>query len=843
MCYASFLWACSDSLPQRSGDGDPFVGDPSPGDAMGDAFGGDLQSGDLDAGDLDGGDLDIGDSGPGDSGGGDEHAGGDVGGDASGMSSRPANTSCVALPRPNAVGALTTENAFVGTLNLDSLNDLRRLPVSVPGWIGITQVGQVRIAPDGATASQTVLNASNLNGLVTGGEQGLLGLAVDPLYPSASAPNTIRIYVDYTGLCPAGICSYVSRFDLTVAGAGANATFSAGAEEVLMRVMQPQPQHNAGGLNFGLDGFLYISFGDGGYGNDPWCNAQNLTTPLGKLLRIDVHTSPTGYTIPPNNPFHARPTEPFDAFSQCNDYLAQGNPVPGYPELEHLDVSRADPCPEILALGMRNPFRFSVDRDTGWLWIGDVGEDAIEEVTRLDPSIASTGFGTPYFNLGWPLFEGTRTNTEARAGLCAQARTRWSVPQSYVTPHYEYRHNDNPNRGVVVGGFVYRGAALGPAYFGRYFFLEAQTAEFWAMPDPYGVVSTVDVNGLEQPNAVFGIGFAEDDAGELYALTYPTKRIVLAGAPTTAFPERLSETGCVEPTDPSMPASGLIPYAVQSPLWSDAATKERYLALPDGETLLTAGHCGSLSPAECAAQGNWQLPIGSVLLKTFRRNDVLLETRLLMRHDDGDWAGYTYVWNAAQTEAFLAQDAVTIAGQGWTTPSREECLRCHTVAAGRTLGLETAQLNGVFDYPSGIAANQLTTLDSIGMFTSSPGAASTLPSLPDPLAGSADLEMRARAYLHANCANCHRPGGLTGSAMDLRWMVPLPETGTCDVSPNSGSWPASMRLLTPGDPDNSLILLRTRATDTTRMPPLGTKDVDIAATAMLEAWINATTCF
>ena len=341
--------------------------------------------------------------------------GGDSTPPAIGLPARPSNLTCVALPRPGpATAGLGLEDAFPPALNLDNLLDLRRLPAAIPGWVGITKGGHVRAAPDGAATSQTVLNPSDLTNLVSGGEQGLLGLAVDPELPSASAPDTVRIFVNYTGSCPTGTCTYVSRFDLIVSGVGATAVFTAGQEFNLLRILQPRTNHNGGALNFGLDGLLFVSTGDGGSGNDPWCNGQNLTSPLGKLLRIDVHTlNADGYVIPPGNPYATRPSAPFDAFAKCNDHSGLGNPMPGYPDSGHLDISRSDPCPEIYAVGLRNPFRFSVDREKGWLWIGDVGQDAVEEISAFDPSIASTGFGTPYFNFGWPLREGTQNNTQA----------------------------------------------------------------------------------------------------------------------------------------------------------------------------------------------------------------------------------------------------------------------------------------------------------------------------------------------------------------------------------------------------------------------------------------------
>src|SRR5690606_2998852 len=142
--------------------------------------------------------------------------------------------------------------------------------------------------------------------------------------------------------------------------------------------------------------------------------------------------------------------------------------------------------------------------------------------------------------------------------------------------------------------------------------------------------------------------------------------------------------------------------------WSDGADKERWFALPNGENISVGDY------------QDWDFPIGSVLMKHFRLNDELIETRLLKHHNNGTWAGYTYKWNNAGTDADLVVggEVVDINGQDWIYPSGGQCLECHTAAAGRALGLETAQLNRDHSYASsGITANQITTLASIGVLS------------------------------------------------------------------------------------------------------------------------------
>ena len=166
-----------------------------------------------------------------------------------------------------------------------------------------------------------------------------------------------------------------------------------------------------------------------------------------------------------------------------------------------------------------------------------------------------------------------------------------------------------------------------------------------------------------------------------------------------------------------------------------------------------------------------------MILKNFRLNDQIVETRLLMRHPDGVWAGYTYEWNDAQTAAtrVIGGKTRSVQGQTWIYPSEGACLQCHTSAAGFSLGPEIAQLNGSLTYAeTGRTANQLDTLAGIGMFSAPlPGPSGSLPALVDPSDSGASLSDRARDWLHTNCSQCHRPGGPTPSNMDLRFSTAL----------------------------------------------------------------------
>jgi uncharacterized repeat protein (TIGR03806 family) len=319
----------------------------------------------------------------------------------------------------------------------------------------------------------------------------------------------------------------------------------------------------------------------------------------------------------------------------------------------------------------------------------------------------------------------------------------------------------------------------------------------------------------------------------------------------------LRATGCVDLDDPKKPAASLIPYDVNSPLWSDGADKQRFLALPDGARIHVKD-C-QLEPATCAPKtdggtpdddGHWELPVGTVLMKSFLFAGKFVETRLFVRFADR-WAGYSYRWDDAETDASIVStdgDTTSIANdagpsQSWSFPSRGGCLECHNDAAGGSLGLETMQLDRALRYPSGIDANQIATLEHIGAFDAPVRRLTPLadPRLPDP--SGQMLDARARSYLHSNCSICHRPEG-PFNGLDLRVNVPLAEMRLCNADPQKGDQGVpGAKLLVPQMPDESILYLRMQAPDKAagRMPTLASSVLDAQGLALVSDWIKATT--
>jgi hypothetical protein len=222
-------------------------------------------------------------------------------------------------------------------------------------------------------------------------------------------------------------------------------------------------------------------------------------------------------------------------------------------------------------------------------------------------------------------------------------------------------------------------------------------------------------------------------------------------------------------------------------------------------------------------------------VKTFSVAGKKIETRLFVRYADASWAGYSYEWNDDQSDAVLLPAGKTkplAGGQSWYFPSRGECFACHTPVAGFTLGLETRQLDR-----DEAGANQLARFASLFDRTVTPGA---LPPLRAADTAGASVEERARGYLHANCSMCHREGSGAGAAtLDLRIDKPFGETKTCNVAPQGGEiGVAGAKIVAPGEPTKSVLSLRMRTLDTSRMPTLASRLVDETGASAVEAWIK-----
>jgi uncharacterized repeat protein (TIGR03806 family) len=717
---------------------------------------------------------------------------------AVGMTARPSNTTCVAPPRPGSGGgtfSLGVQRVFPSLQfgNGNGVSGAFQAPGDNTRWFVTELDGHIRSFPNNnAATGSSVTTFLDISGrTVFGGEQGLFGIAFHPNFPTDP-----RAFVSYTTKANGPLQSRISQFSSTDGGQTLDPT----SEVVLVTVNQPAPNHNGGFIAFGPDGMLYFGLGDGGSEGDPWGtigNGQNTQTLLAKMLRIDVSgtNGSVQYKIPPTNPFAGN--------AACN---IDGSTSPGN-------------CPEIYAWGLRNPWRGSFDKLTGKLWIGDVGQNAWEEVDQVNLG----------GNYGWRCREGANPYLPSSCGT--------APPSSLIDPVAQTPHTTGSGYYAVIGGYVYRGTSI-PALYGQYVFADFLSGLYTV--DSNTPPPTVTLNNLVRIGGLSISAFAQDQNGELLAVEYGGRLFQListTGGGTNTIPDKLSLTGCVNASNPTQPAAGLIPYAPNAPFWSDGASKRRWLALPNGSQIDTSG-----------ANGDWNFPNGTVLMKDFTIAGQLIETRLFMRHPDGVWAGYDYQWNAAQTEATRVINGADIAvgSQTWHIPSEAECLRCHTQAAGYSLGLETGQQHGNYQYPAapsppftGLTANQLATLNAIGLFTPALTNPAAQPLIPSPQDASVPLDQRARAWLHTNCSQCHRPGGGTTVYLDLRYTTAMASTNTCNATPVDDLGIAGAKVITPGNPSASVLYLRMNQRGTVdQMPPVASNLVDTNGAALLQQWIT-----
>lgn len=576
--------------------------------------------------------------------------------------------------------------------------------------------------------------------------------------------------------------------------------------------------HNGGCLKFGPDGMLYVSTGDGGaaFPPDGLNTGQDISDLLASVLRIDVDRPQADleYSIPDDNPF------------------------------VKLDGVRG----EVWAYGMRNPWKMSFDQQTGKLWVGDVGWELWELVYQ-----ANAGD-----NFGWSLFEGRQpVHTERTGG-----------PTPIMPPAVEIPHTEGAS---ITGGFVYRGSRL-PELYGHYIFGDWETRRFWSVPvdgDNIGERSE-----LVEPSVRI-VGFAEKNDGELLLLDYDSGSIhelVKNNTENTQadFPHRLSETGLFRSVVRHEPADGVLPFSINAPQWSDYATAERWLGLPNDTSIGLQNRPTKVEGSMFSRTMDY--PNDSVLMKTLSLEMVhgdpstkrKIETQIL--HFNGyDWRGYSYRWNDEQTDAHLVDatgntaifdidDEAAPGGnrrQTWQFPSRMECIRCHNPWAEFSLAFNVAQLNR---HDEVTRNNQFVWLQQMGVFHHSPQnlppadpfavaepapPLDERPQLVDPFDESVDLGQRARAYLHVNCAHCHRFNGGGAAKIYLPFDMPIHKTEAIETRPTQGTFGIhDAMIIAPTDPYRSVLYFRMAKVGPGHMPHLGSQFVDQRGLSLIHDWIH-----
>jgi uncharacterized repeat protein (TIGR03806 family) len=614
--------------------------------------------------------------------------------------------------------------------------------------------------------------------------------------------------------------------------------------------------HNGADLEFGLDGMLYVTSGDGTSDSDTNLRGQELTHLTAKLLRLDVNRpgkdaegNDRPYSVPADNPF----------------------------------VGQEGIAPETWAYGFRNPWRIAVDPKTGHVWVGNNGQDLWEQVF----------FVRKGDNFGWSVYEGSHIfYAERKLG-----------PHPHVLPAAEHHHSEARS---LTGGVVYYGSKL-PELVGAYIYGDHSTGKIWGMKHD----GTKVVWHKLLADTTFNIsGFGIDASGELlvadhrgnsdgaYYYLEPTPPVT---TPNT-FPRKLSESGLFLDVAKHAMQPGVVPYSVNSPLWSDGAHKERFIAIPHKE--------GTDMRIGFTTNRGWNFPDETVLVKSFALETTAgdpasrrwIETRFLTKQA-GEWVGYSYLWNDEQTDAELVPAAGLdreyeiqvpksetnpegLSRQKWHYPSRTECMVCHSRAANFVLGPSVMQMNREHDYGGGVKMNQLEVLERLGMLKVSAhadsqtflkedlkksgidekeverrfaeltasrnqrtakgessllgGPPARYKKLPDPYSEAEPLEARVRSYLHVNCSSCHVEAGGGNAQMQLEFATELAKMGVVDSPPLHHRFNIEdARIVAPGHPERSVLLHRIshRGQGTGQMPQLATYIVDEAAVKLVREWI------
>ncbi|MCG8600752.1 MAG: PQQ-dependent sugar dehydrogenase [Verrucomicrobiales bacterium] len=458
-----------------------------------------------------------------------------------------------------------------------------------------------------------------------------------------------------------------------------------------------------------------------------------------------------------------------------------------------------DARPEIWAYGFRNPWKLCFHPTTGDLWVGDVGWELWEMLYRVERGS----------NFGWSIVEAVQPiKVNQNPGPSAIS------PATVMHPHTEFAS--------ITGGYVYEADRL-PGLQDKYLYGDFVTGQLWGLT----------LNGREVKKKEFLadtrmqiVSFGQAAKGEVIFLDWPDQqhlyRLVKNPVPdrSSGFPRKLSETGLFSDLPSGAPADGVYAFDINGEMWADGATANRWVAIPGrGRIEAKRGPFATV-------------PENTVLAKTLSREGRKIETQLL-HYADKLWQGYSYRWNEKQTDAELVKagrETVDIAGRPWTFSARSECIRCHNIGSDYRLAFHPGQLN---------RDGQLERFQKLGLINDMfVKKAETEPAaLVTDL--NAPVDLRARTWLAANCAHCHRRrgGGSVTIKMDLATTL---EDSDLLAPPEKGNFGIpDAALISPGDPYRSVLYYRSVTSGIGHMPMIGARTPDPTGTRLLHDWIIA----
>ena len=552
--------------------------------------------------------------------------------------------------------------------------------------------------------------------------------------------------------------------------------------------------HVGSSMQFGPDGMLYVSVGDGQppYPPDGDETGQDLSDLRASIIRIDVNdpTSDQPYRIPNDNPF----------------------------------VDQENARDEIWAYGFRNPWKICFDPISSDLLAADVGWEMREMIHRVRRGR----------NHGWSVMEGSQ-----------QVKPDQTPTEPITPPLFEHTHLDSRS---ITGGYVWQSDRL-PELKGAYLYGDWMTGKVWGLKFK-GDTVLWQKELVDTPHRV--ICFMLDPSGEVMIVGYDGTILRLESNESTgsqeSFPTKLSETGLFSDTAAQRPASGVVPYEINAHHWADGTHSRQWLALPGTSQVKIFNRSDWMTGQSV---GRFDFPKDTVACKTVSyfadeqdpHSERHIETQILHQYGD-EWRAYNYIWNDEQTDAFLQNDdaetrklVITDTNapggerrQSWRHASRSECLLCHIWSAGTVQGFWLPQLDRFSN-----GENQLDRLSSLGLFAQELPSFESIVSPHDP---HASLESRARSYLALNCSSCHRRLGGGTATFTFDVTIPLEESNYLDAIPSQGTFGIPQaRVVAPGDPIRSVLLYRTLKAGRGHMPQFGSQVIDRKGIRLLHDWI------
>lgn len=657
-------------------------------------------------------------------------------------------------------------------------------------WITLERIGKIFSFPQVGDAAEAnlVLDLKALHPDL----DNLYGFAFHPKYT-----ENHQVFISYTTGAGKDDGTKVSRF---VMKPGESPQLDPASERVILTWRSGG--HNGASLQFGADGFLYVSTGDSEVPSppDPLNTGQDVSDLLSSILRIDVDHQDAGlaYAVPKDNPF----------------------------------VTLPKARPEVWAYGLRNPWKMSFDRATGRLWCGDVGWELWEMIHLIERG----------GNYGWSAMEASQP-------VRADAP---KPPTPILPPVIAHSHDEAAS---ITGGYVYHGKKFHELE-GAYIYGDWETGKIWALwHDGKQVTRHEEI--ADTPHKI--IAFGQDADGELIYAHYgpqgtlhTLERNPEAGK-ANKFPRKLSETGLFgdNPASWAGEMPGVYLFVANAPMWQANANSTNFIALPGTSGIQAKAGTEKLKDGRLIKTCKLTWPKDAVLAKTLelklQTGHARIETQVL--HFDGEaWQAYTYRWDEKGEDAELvpAQGAerplVDARGNkfNWRFHSRAECMRCHNSWVGGALGFRPEQLLDFSASPDE-GRGQVQKFAALGLVdqvfaTFEPEV--RLARWERREIHNPGGELAARSYLHANCSPCHRQNAGGAVTMMLNAELPQDQMLAVGVVPLQGGLGLeNPKLIDPGNPWNSVICIRLAKAGAGHMPLIGQAGTHQEGLSLLKDWI------